>query len=159
MRRWGKRSEKVYLELDERLQRVLGRALREVADISLITGHRDQAKQNGFFLSGHSKTPWPRSKHNKMPSLAVDLQPYPMPSRKEKLWASLAYIAGRIIQIGVEEGVALRWGGDWDGDGDLTDQNFDDLFHIEIKDEASNTFDIATRVPTGNAGEQDRGTD
>lgn len=28
--------------------------------------------------------------------------------------------------------VPLRWGGDWDGDGDRTDQNFHDLVHFEL---------------------------
>jgi peptidoglycan L-alanyl-D-glutamate endopeptidase CwlK len=132
MRKWGRRSRDVYDELDARLQIVLDRVLEEVADISLITGFRGQTEQNGMYLSGNSKLPWPRSKHNKKPSLAVDYQPYPMPQRTEKLWASLAYIAGHMIRIGMEEGVALRWGGDWNGDGDLTDQKFDDLFHVEI---------------------------
>ena len=28
--------------------------------------------------------------------------------------------------------VSLRWGGDWDGDGDRTDQTFNDLMHWEL---------------------------
>ena len=28
--------------------------------------------------------------------------------------------------------VNVRWGGDWDGDGDYTDQTFDDLVHFEF---------------------------
>ena len=28
--------------------------------------------------------------------------------------------------------VPLRWGGDWDGDGDRTDQTFHDLVHFEL---------------------------
>ena len=26
----------------------------------------------------------------------------------------------------------IRWGGDWDSDGEIKDNNFDDLVHIEI---------------------------
>ncbi len=133
MRKWGRRSLAVYDTLDADLQRVLDRALKEVADISLLDGHRGEESQNAAFDSGASKLRWPNGKHNKYPSVAVDLQPYPKPKNKEKLWAALGYIAGRIIQIGVEEGVELRWGGDWDGDGDMTDQDFMDLFHIEIR--------------------------
>lgn len=29
-------------------------------------------------------------------------------------------------------GVALRWGGDWDGDGDTRDETFVDMFHHEL---------------------------
>ena len=132
MRKWGTRSQRVYDELDERLQRVCDRILHEVADVSLLCGFRGEQEQNEAFLSGASTLMWPDGNHNERPSKAVDLQPYPMPTRKEKLWASLGYIAGRAIGIGIEDGVVIRWGGDWDQDGDLTDQNFDDLFHLEI---------------------------
>jgi hypothetical protein len=62
-----------------------------------------------------------------------------MPKDKAKLWASLAYVAGRIIQMAAEDGVLIRWGGDWDSDGDLTDQTFDDLFHLEVVDAINDT--------------------
>lgn len=136
MRKWGKRSKRNYDTLDPRLQFYLDWALQEVADISLICGHRGQKEQNEYYYGSpqRSKLPWPKGRHNKLPSMAVDFQPWPMPNRSEKLWASLAYIAGRIIQRAAQDDVVIRWGGDWDGDGDLTDQNFDDLFHIEIKE-------------------------
>lgn len=88
--------------------------------------------QDDAFASGASKLQWPHGKHNKLPSLAVDFQPYPLPERTEKLWASLAHIAGRAIELGKDRGLKVRWGGDWNGDGDLTDQKFDDLYHLEI---------------------------
>jgi peptidoglycan L-alanyl-D-glutamate endopeptidase CwlK len=31
-------------------------------------------------------------------------------------------------------GIKIRWGGDWDSDGDINDNRFDDLVHVEIKD-------------------------
>lgn len=134
MRKWGTRSKEVYDELDPRLQHYLDRVLVEVADISLTCGHRPQAEQNEAYYSKpqRSKLRWPDGKHNKLPSTAVDFRPYPSPDRPEKLWASLAYVAGRIIQMAAEDGVVIRWGGDWDRDGDLTDQDFDDLFHLEL---------------------------
>jgi peptidoglycan L-alanyl-D-glutamate endopeptidase CwlK len=132
VREWGDRSKRVITEIDPRWHRVLDRVLQEVADISLLCGHRGQKEQNEAFENGFSKVRWPDGKHNKWPSLAVDLQPYPMPELEIKQVMALAYIAGRIIQIGLEEGLIIRWGGDWDRDGDLLDQNFDDLFHFEI---------------------------
>jgi hypothetical protein len=108
--------------------------LYEVADISILQGHRGKEEQNKAFDTGRSKLRWPDGNHNKLPSTAVDFQPYPVPERREKLWASLAYIAGRAIEIGKRRGLVVRWGGDWDQDGDLTDQTFDDLYHLEIKD-------------------------
>lgn len=133
MRTWSARSKAVYEQLDGRLQRVLDRVLQEVADISLTTGFRNQADQDRAFAAGNSKVEWPNGKHNRSPSVAVDFQPYPYPKSELKLRAALGYIAGRMMEIGKQEGVTLRWGGDWDGNGDVTDQTFDDLFHMEIK--------------------------
>lgn len=146
---WGNRSYAVYLELDPRLQRVCHRILHEVCDVSLTCGYRDQLTQNQKYVDEKTTVVWPNSKHNRRPSLAVDLQPYPMPARKEKLWAALAYIAGRAIQIGIEEGVVIRWGGDWNQNGDLCDNRFDDLFHIEIMETTPDetTRPAATSAP------------
>jgi hypothetical protein len=113
----------------------------EIADISLLYGYRDRETQNTMFENKLTKLRYPHSKHNRKPSLAVDFQPHPRPTHKPKLWAALGYIAGRAVAIGDEEGVQLRWGGDWDSDGDLTDQDFDDLFHLEIVDEETSDPD------------------
>lgn len=133
-RKWSKHSQAQFDTLDERLQRVMTRVRDEVADISLVKGFRGQVEQDHAFETGRSKVQWPNGKHNHWPSVAVDFQPYPYPEQKEVLWAALGYIAGRAIEIGKEEGVTLRWGGDWDMDGDLTDTTFYDLFHLEIKE-------------------------
>lgn len=132
MKKWSNKSKKVYDQLDERLQRLVTRIRDEVTDISLTYGHRDREEQNTMYENGVSMLRYPHSKHNRKPSLAVDLQPYPYPTYEPKLWGALGYIAGRAHQIAAEEGFRIRWGGDWDGDGDLTDQTFDDLFHIEV---------------------------
>jgi peptidoglycan L-alanyl-D-glutamate endopeptidase CwlK len=121
--------------LHPRLQVLVTRLRDEVADISLVYpygGHRDAATQNELVEAGVSKVRWPHSKHNRYPSHAVDIQPYPYPDYDPKLWGALGYLAGRAFGIAAEEGFEIRWGGDWNGNGDLTDQNFDDLFHIEL---------------------------
>ena len=132
IRHWGHTSRISYDTLDIRLQRVCNRVLNEVCDITLIEGHRGETAQNNYFDIGTSHLRWPDGNHNSLPSLAVDLQPYPRPNDKVKLACALGFIAGHAQRIGKEEGVTIRWGGDWDQDGDLTDQTFDDLFHIEI---------------------------
>jgi hypothetical protein len=130
---WGKKSSEVRSTLHPTLIHYLDRALIEVADISLTCGHRNQEDQMKAYFSGNSTLMWPQGKHNQLPSLAVDFRPYPMPKGKAKQWAALAYIAGRVIQMAAQDGVVIRWGGDWDADGDLTNQKFDDLFHLELK--------------------------
>lgn len=132
MRKWGHTSLKVKATLDPRLKKIMDRILNDVADVTLISGHRSKQEQNELFAAGKSQLEYPQSKHNDWPSLAVDFQPYPYPRFENKLWAALAYIAAHAIQFAKEDGVALRWGGDWNRNGDLTDQNFDDLFHLEI---------------------------
>ena len=134
MRKFGRRSRQVLGELDPRLQRIMVRVLDEVADISLICGFRNQADQNAAYLDGASSVVWPNSKHNKFPALAVDFQPFPLPHEEVVLWAGLAYIAGSAIRIAKEEGVTLRWGGDWNRNGSVSDERFHDLFHLEIVD-------------------------
>ena len=128
---WGPRSQKVHGELCKELQEATDYILHNVADISLTTGHRGKEEQDSAYPR-YTKVRWPDGKHNKLPSDAVDFQPHPLPTNPNKLWASLAYVAGHIIAYGKSRGIQFRWGGDWDSDGDLTDQNFDDLFHIEV---------------------------
>lgn len=132
MRKWSNRSKQHLNSCTIDVQWLLTTVLEEVADLSIIQGHRGEEAQNAAFRNGYSKLKWPNGKHNKFPSEAVDFQPYPLPERENKLWASLAYIAGRAIEIGRARGLTVRWGGDWDRDGDLTDQNFDDLYHLEV---------------------------
>lgn len=131
-RTWSEKSKKVYDTLDPRLQVLVTRIRDEVTDISLFSGYRDRIEQNTLFENSRSTLRYPDSKHNRKPCKAVDLQPYPYPEYEPKLWGALGYIAGHAMKIAAEEGIEIRWGGDWNRNGDLTDQNFDDLFHLEI---------------------------
>lgn len=106
-------------------------------DVSLISGHRGQEEQDQLFAENKSKVRYPNSKHNTYPSLAVDLQPYPYPTQEKQLWGALGFIAGLATAIGEKHGVRLRWGGDWNMNGSLVDNKFNDLFHLEIIDEDS----------------------
>lgn len=144
MRKWGPRSQAARETIDPRLAQVMDFILITIADISLISGYRGEDEQNRLFAEGKSRARYGQSKHNQKPlSYAVDFQPYPMPNidahdpaKREKarkeLWASLAYVAGAARVYAYANGWRLKWGGDWDMDGDLTDNNFDDLFHLEL---------------------------
>jgi peptidoglycan LD-endopeptidase CwlK len=130
-RQWGPKSQRVYSSLCPALQEICDFILLEVCDVSLIAGHRDEAMQNSLYPA-FTKVRWPNSKHNAYPSLAVDLQPYPKPKVTNELREQLAYIAGRAIQYAASRHITLRWGGDWNRNGLITDNNFDDLFHFEV---------------------------
>lgn len=132
MRIWGPRSQRVRAQLVPELQEIVDFILNEVADVSLICGHRTEAEQNVLYPK-YTKVRWPNGKHNSYPSTAVDLQPFPYPQDERKLVKQLAYIAGRVIEYGKSRHLDVRWGGDWDQDGDTNDQTFNDLFHFEVR--------------------------
>jgi peptidoglycan LD-endopeptidase CwlK len=103
--------------------------LNEVSDVSLVCGHRSESAQNQLYPE-FTKVRWPDSKHNKYPSEAVDLQPFPYPQVESELREQLAYIAGRAIQYAQSRHITLRWGGDWNRNGSIVDNKFDDLYHF-----------------------------
>ena len=71
-------------------------------------------------------------------SAAVDVVPYPVRLHGVDAWfdnTRFAMLAGVILAIGWQRGIELRWGGDWDGDGSGSNQNFNDWPHFELVDE------------------------
>ncbi|MDD9976357.1 MAG: hypothetical protein OXQ30_01295, partial [Boseongicola sp.] len=59
------------------LQRVFYEVVREF-DCTILEGHRDKDRQNQMVAEGKSQVRWPDGKHNTVPSLAVDVTPYPI---------------------------------------------------------------------------------
>jgi peptidoglycan LD-endopeptidase CwlK len=141
---YGEVSTKNLLECDPSLQRVAYRAL-DIAvslgmDLSVTEGHRGKEKQDAAVARGDSQTPWPTSKHNSTPSHAIHIQLYPVawpqerqPRRTYTKLTGRFYLCAAIVLIAADQvGVKVRWGGDWDQDGDIMDQLFDDLCHFEL---------------------------
>ena len=105
----------------------------EIMDIALTAGHRTEKVQNKLFERGFSKLEFPHSKHNSMPSLAVDLSPYPIKYTPERKNIVRHYMLAGIIRSAAKVyGLEIRWGGDFDGDFDFADQIWDDLYHFEL---------------------------
>lgn len=98
-------------------------------DCTVLEGHRNEADQNAAFESGKSKLKFPDGKHNGVPSLAVDVAPYPIDWNNTKRFY---HFAGYVQGIAKMKGIKIRWGGDWDKDYDLDDQTFNDLVHFEL---------------------------
>ncbi len=79
-----------------------------------------------LLAQGKSKTKY--SKH--LEGKAVDLAPYPIDWEDRDRFH---YMGGMIRGIAKQLNVSVRWGGDWDGDGEVKDNGFDDLVHVEIR--------------------------
>ena len=133
---YGAASRKNIEELDGRLQRVLYRYADWTPpelDLSIICGHRGEAEQTKAFQTKKSKTPWPKSKHNRKPSWAFDFRPFPFPSAEHwKDAIRFGRIAGGILLVASIERVPVRWGVEWDQDGQSIDEGFLDLGHVEL---------------------------
>jgi len=131
------------------LQAVCHRVI-EVYDFTVMEGNRGKARQNHLVEAGRSQVEWPESKHNAMRvstddpdferSDAVDVAPYPIDWEARGRFHVLAghmmmAFHGLQKEGEIEDTLELRWGGDWDGDGALDDQQFDDLPHFELTEE------------------------
>lgn len=131
---YGKTSKERLSTVDPRLQAVFDWALRlGLVDISIIEGYRGKERQNSFFPK-KSRVRYPNSKHNSIPSQAIDAAPF---VNGEISWKRVhcIYLAGIIVCLGAVMGVRIRWGGNWDMDGEpITDQDFQDLVHYEVID-------------------------
>lgn len=109
---------------------------------TIMKGHRGKEEQRQAFLTGKSKLDWPNGNHNSLPSRAVDAAPYPVEFPKDtdsdnikrKKLMQFCYFAGYVMAVADGMGIRIRWGGDWDRDNDLKDNNFDDLVHFELLD-------------------------
>lgn len=116
------------------LQKIFGQAIRGF-DHAVIEGHRGKEKQNRFFREGKSQVEYPNSRHNKSPSMAVDAAPYPIDwEDRRRMTLFAGYVLG-IAKSLKREGIIshdLRWGGDWDCDTEVSDNDFDDLVHFEL---------------------------
>lgn len=104
-------------------------------DCTVIEGHRGEAEQNLAFKEGTSKLQWPNGKHNSIPSLAIDVSPYPI------IWGNLKrfyLFAGYVLSTAQQlknNGTmkhAIRWGGNFSGDGNLDEGGLIDLPHYEL---------------------------
>lgn len=112
------------------LQRLFNEVVKSW-DCSIICGHRDKAAQDEAVRCKRSKEPWPKSKHNAVPSLAVDVLPYPFAGWDDK--ESMADFAAFVKKLADQMGIKIRWGGDWNGNGDWRDERFLDMPHFELR--------------------------
>ena len=141
---FGKRSLARLAGVREDLRHVAFEVMKlQVYDFTIVCGHRDELTQNRAFRLGNSTKEWPNSQHNTFDedlvpcSNAIDFAPwYRLATGKMGIpWLdaqSFAIIGGMFIAIGEVLGTPLRYGGDWDMDGNTTEHRLKDWGHIEV---------------------------
>ena len=126
---FGKKSKERLNTCDSKLQKVFNEVIKHV-DCSVLEGHREKDRQNKLYEEGKTKVKYPNGRHNRQPSSAVDVTPYPVDwGDRERQ----TLFAGFVIGVASQMGINLRWGGDWDQDFQVVDNRFDDFPHFELK--------------------------
>lgn len=120
--------------IHEKLQAVLLKAIEEHEklgkdwDIFIVCGYRSEEEQIKALRAKATKAVWPKSPHNQLKSLAVDL----MGLRDGKLIQGkeaetcCKEIAVLMKKAATDLGIAIEWGGDW---------KFLDMPHYQLKNE------------------------
>jgi peptidoglycan L-alanyl-D-glutamate endopeptidase CwlK len=107
-------------------------------DCTIVCGHRGKEDQDRAFNEGKSKLKYPRSKHNKIPSEAVDAAPYEKTGidwSKSQMLFFAGYVKGVADQL-YQSGIIshrIRLGADFNENNDIDDENFLDSPHFEIQ--------------------------
>lgn len=133
MPHFGDRSKRNLATCDPRLQDLFNEVIKHY-DCTIIQGFRTKEEQMEAYHSGKSQVKWPNSMHNKTPSKAADVAPWfsTAPHIRWNDTESWYHFGGYVRAVAKQMGIPIRWGGDWDGDFNLKDQNFMDLPHFEI---------------------------
>lgn len=109
-------------------------AARNLYDFTVLESQRGRHAQEEAFRKHFSKVHFGDSAHNWDPAIALDLAPLPIS------WENSAknYDRWRVLQIEIIKPLAakmqipIRQGIDWNRDGDLTNDRWDDLPHVEL---------------------------
>ncbi len=105
------------------------RELIKQYDFAVLCGHRNEAAQNAAYDKGNSHVRYPKSAHNKTPSLAVDIVPYPVDWENLARFRELIYrfdAVACVLRGRGEIKAAFEYGAFW--------PEFKDYPHIEIKE-------------------------
>lgn len=130
MPKFSKKSLDLLKQCDPRLQELCKRVI-EVMDISIIVAYRGKSEQDKAFHEGKSKLKYPKSKHNILPSKAVDVCPFPIDWNDHRRFYLMV---GMFKAFAHDMGIKIRVGADFNSDNNLTNDGFIDLPHIELVD-------------------------
>ncbi len=134
MPKFGNSSQKRLATCHPKLQEIMNEVIRYV-DITIISGHRGEVEQNALVDEGYSKLKFPKSKHNSVPSNAIDVMLWnkDAPHIRWKDEKQMQFVCGYIKAAADRLGIKIRQGADWNGDMKF-DESFYDAPHVEIRD-------------------------
>lgn len=107
--KWGKKSLERLEQCDIRIQNLCNRMLqRSDFDMTITCGHRGKEEQEKAFKEGKSKAHFGQSKHNSMPSKAVDIVPVKVNwDSNDWKWA---YMCALAYDCAMELGIKIKCG-------------------------------------------------
>ena len=125
---FSKKSEALLLTCHPDIVAVCRELIKQM-DVSVLCGRRTRAEQDAAYKAGTSRARYPQSAHNRVPSHAVDLAPYPIDWNNlawfKEMWIRFDAIA-RVLKTRGEIVSEFIWGGDF--------KTLKDCPHIEIKE-------------------------
>lgn len=133
MFRFSQRSLNNLIGVSPKLIAVVKRAIEiTTVDFKVIEGLRTKERQAELYAQGRTKpgkvVTWTmQSKH--IDGLAVDLLPAPYDWKDP---AKFDAVAKAMFQAADELGVTIRWGADWDMDGNPRERGETDSPHFEL---------------------------
>ncbi len=101
--------------------------------VAWMGGKRTAEEQNQLFKEGYSQCDGYEKLSKHQSGDAIDLNIF-VGSRLVENKEMLCVVAGVMFSCANELGINLRWGLDWNGNGDIRDNKFNDMYHFEIND-------------------------
>lgn len=151
LRKLTKVEQERYEQLEADLQLLFDESRKQIfieqsplvhpVDIYLVCSHRGKEAQTQAVAGGFSKVFWPFGKHNKLPSQALDTCPMVWNGNKYKIeWEDIAKfrymndVMMRVAKRLESEGKIkkIRFGADFNQDGNLKNDKWVDLPHCEV---------------------------
>lgn len=127
MYKFSLKSKKKLETCHQLLQDLMNEVIKHI-DITILCGHRSRGEQNAAYYSRpqRSKLKYPKSFHNKTPSLAIDVAPWD--SQKKGIdWqdiVSFQQMGIIILDIAQKMNIKVEWGGNW--------ESFRDYPHFQL---------------------------
>lgn len=109
MPKFSERSLKNLAEVHVSLQKIFSEVIKRI-DCVILWGYRGKEDQEKAFSEGDSELHYPHSKHNKIPSLAVDCAPYPIDWND---FASFKELGKIVLEEAKNLNIKIRWGAEW----------------------------------------------